>query len=286
MSERPGSSAGGSDPAQRRRSSFVEFFNSRSASNPQTSSSPPSTTAPTAIPKQPHSRSLSIALGLSSSSPAQSTPYNAFARQRRSSISTSGTGSPEFRNSFGDEPAVIEEDDTMKASANPPASPPPSPSFGRRLSFGAQALRDVRQGGNNAGAPSGGRQPSSSLYTVGENQENNAPTTATTTGKSRGLSSPLISCSSAPTPCPLVESKQTLTSPLGEGFNWSESLRDRTKRSPSFSGSNAFAARTRAPSNPAPEPPKEIPKPVPTPTKMKKPDHLGERMLRGDFMMD
>jgi hypothetical protein len=36
----------------------------------------------------------------------------------------------------------------------------------------------------------------------------------------------------------------------------------------------------------APEPPKDMPKPAPVPQKFKKPDHLGERMLRGDFMMD
>jgi len=37
-----------------------------------------------------------------------------------------------------------------------------------------------------------------------------------------------------------------------------------------------------------PEPPKEVPKPAPAPapSRFKKPDHLGERMLRGEFMMD
>jgi hypothetical protein len=36
----------------------------------------------------------------------------------------------------------------------------------------------------------------------------------------------------------------------------------------------------------APEPPKEMPKLVSPPARLKKPDHMGERMLRGDFMMD
>ena len=76
----------------------------------------------------------------------------------------------------------------------------------------------------------------------------------------------------------------------GEGFNWSDALRDKTKRSPSFpSAANPFAsnpARNRSASVAAPEPPKEMPKPAPAPQKLKKPDHLGERMLRGDFMMD
>lgn len=79
--------------------------------------------------------------------------------------------------------------------------------------------------------------------------------------------------------------------PVGEGFNWSEALRDRSKRSPSFSSGNPFnqgIGRPRSASISNPEPPKELPKPIESPpTRMiKKPDHLGERMLRGDFMMD
>lgn len=180
----PPSPTGERSPLQRRRSSFVEFFNPRSASNPPQSSSPPAPSAPASVPRPSNGRSISMALGLSTSSPTQSSPYNAFARQRRASVSTSsGSDSPQFRNSFGDEPAVIEEDDTTRVPVNSPSSP----SFARRLSFGAQALRDVRQG-SNAGSPSGGRQPSSSLYTLSENQENKAPPTATTLGKSRGWS--------------------------------------------------------------------------------------------------
>jgi len=169
---------------------------------------------------------MSIALGLAAGS--QDTPYNAFSRQRRASISTSSaSSSPEFRNSF-DEGAVIEEDDKVGALATPP-----SPSFARRLSFGAQALRDVRQGGTS---------PSNAA---------------------------------------------------GEGFNWSDAMRDRNKR-PSFSGAPPGSGHNRSKSFnvSAPEPPKEMPKlapvpaPAPAPLRSKKPDHLGERMLRGDFMMD
>jgi len=77
----------------------------------------------------------------------------------------------------------------------------------------------------------------------------------------------------------------------GEGFNWSEALRDRSRRSPSFSSGNPFTqggSRPRAVSTSNPEPPKEILKAVepPAPVRMKRPDHLGERMLRGEFMMD
>ena len=282
MADQSGIPSDGAAPPQRRRSSFVEFFQSRTAPNAPTSSSPPSNSTPTAIPKSTgHNRSLSAALGLSTSSPSQSNPYNAFQRQRRASVTTSGSGSPEFRNSFGDEPAVIEEDEPMKPMGNTP----PSPSFGRRLSFGAQALRDVRQA-SGPGSPGAGRQPSSSLYTLSEGQETKAPRTAATGGKSRGLSS-LPQYSLGPKSPSRASSRGDIANCFpGEGFNWSESLRDRTKRSPSFSAGNPLATRARAPSIPAAEPPKEIPKPAPAPVKMKKPDHLGERMLRGDFMMD
>jgi len=225
----PPSSPGNTGP-QRRRSSFAELFTSRPVlSTSQSSASPPSTsTVPATVPAAQPRRGLSIStLGFGGNSPTSGSPFTAFAKQRRASVSTSSaSGSPEFRNSFGDEPAVLEEGDSTA-----PTGPPFSPSFARRVSFGAQALRDVKQG-SNVGGPAGG----------------------------------------------------------GEGFNWSEALRDKTKRSPSFSSGTApFASgvtRNRSSSTTAPEPPKEIPKPPPTPTRMKKPDHLGERMLRGEFMMD
>ncbi|KAI1622279.1 hypothetical protein EDD37DRAFT_467255 [Exophiala viscosa] len=209
-------------PQRRRRSSFIEMFN-RPQSTSAVSSSPPSTTVPPHPTSSQHRRGTSISgLGLTTNPSSQPSPFTAFQRQRRASIATSTTSnSPDFKNSFGDEPAVLEEDE-----ANPS-----SPSFARRVSFGAQALRDVKLG--------------SSPGTAG-----------------------------------------------GEGFNWSEALRDRSRRSPSFSSGNPFtqgANRPRGASITNPEPLKEITKPVEsmsTPVRMKKPDHLGERMLRGDFMMD
>lgn len=215
-----------SPPQRQRRRSFVEMLNPRAFSN----ASPPSTSPPSAVPTSasvPNNRkSMSMALGLSGAGNSPDSPYNAFTRQRRASISTSSaSGSPEFRNSF-DDGAVIEDDDKVG-----PMTTPPSPSFARRLSFGAQALRDVRQGGSSPG--------------------NSA----------------------------------------GEGFNWSDAMRDKNKRS-SISGANPFGAnhsRSKSFTAPAPQPPKEMPQPARVaspPARAKKPDHLGERMLRGDFMMD
>lgn len=64
-------------------------------------------------------------------------------------------------------------------------------------------------------------------------------------------------------------------------------------RKPSITTGNPFTNthnRTRSMNVTSPvEPPKEMPKTptVASPTpRLKKPDHLGERMLRGDFMMD
>ena len=296
MTDQPlSANAPGSPPAapspRRRRSSFAELFNPRSFSNATTSSSVPITTSPSASNLPPHRRALSQALGISGGSPTQSSPFTAFANQRRASVSTSsGSGSPQFHNSFGDEPAVIEEevDDVVRT----PVGSPASPTFARRVSFGAQALRDVRNGGNSAG-PAGGSRPSSTLYTLSESQENKASGTATTGGKSRGLCSsttpvqvPTTSQSSAfsITPAHVCQSANSI---LGEGFNWAEAIRERNKRSPTFSASsNSIAPRSRATSTATAEPPKEIPKSPATPPRMKKPDHLGERMLRGDFMMD
>lgn len=227
MSEQSPPSSPGSG---RRRSSFTELFIPRPTPGmtpgmQSSSHSPPNaiTSPPKGNPRN-HRRGMSITtLGLSGNSPNnQNSPLHAFAKQRRASVaSSSASGSPEFRNSFEDN-AVIEEDGQMGA----PATTPATPSFARRVSFGAQALRDVR---NTSGASG------------------------------------------------------------GEGFNWSEALRDRTKRQPSISASNnPFQNRPRAASTTTVEPPKEMPKPqsIPVTARLGKPDQLGERMLRGDFMMD
>jgi hypothetical protein len=180
---------------QRRRSSFAEMFTSRPSMS--SSTTPPSTSVPASLPRAQHTRGASVStstkgLGLLGVSPEQS-PFSAFAKQRQASASTSsGTGSPEFRNSFSDEPAVI-DDDATSAQANAPSSP----SFARRMSFGAQALRDVKQGGGSGSG--GGRRPSPSLFAWnedvtpdGSSASSSGPSKAATArGKGQGLSSAL-----------------------------------------------------------------------------------------------
>jgi hypothetical protein len=276
----------------RRRSSFTEMFIPRPSPGSHSSSySPPNANTSTPMGNtQGNRRGMSITtLGLGGNSPNQQSPLNAFAKQRRASVaSSSASGSPEFRNSFEDS-AVIEEDHHAGAPANTPATP----SFARRVSFGAQALRDVR----NTGGASGGRRPSL-FTTLQEQPENESPrndlspssSKATTRGGSRGLSlsrSDWHYYNSGATDT--FVSIPCTDCYIGEGFNWSEALRDRTKRQPSISASNnPFQHRPRAASITTMEPPKEMPKPhsPPVTAKLGKPDQLGERMLRGDFMMD
>lgn len=191
------SNSGGPPYPTQRRKSFVEMLNPRAFSTSSSMAAPaPSSAIP--VPSSPgasgNRKSMSMALGLSGSANSQDSPFNAFARQRRASISTStASGSPEFRNSFDDN-AVIEEDDKLG-----PINAPPSPSFARRLSFGAQALRDARQSGSSPGSVgNAGRRPSSSLFTLTEASDNTqanqktpaarSPGTAKTGGKSQGRS--------------------------------------------------------------------------------------------------
>ncbi|KAI9800588.1 MAG: hypothetical protein M1833_003246 [Piccolia ochrophora] len=130
-------------PSFRRRASFSPgqalsgFFNtSRSPSNPSPAFPNPITTA---AANAQNKRRLSIStLGLSGTSPTQTSPFAA--GNHRESVSSSTSGSGVF-----DENAIDEEGDGG-GPTNTPATP-----FARRMSFGARALRDVRMGnGNNA----------------------------------------------------------------------------------------------------------------------------------------
>ncbi len=186
-------------PQHRRRSSFIDLFTPHStSSSAPVPPSPISASAPSAPSVPQHRRGTSItALGLTTNPSGQPSPFIAFQRQRRASVATSSTSSsPEFKNVFGDEPAVVEEDDSAQAIGQPP-----SPSFARRVSFGAQALRDARLAGSPVAA-GGGRRPSSSLFTLDETSENAASSrrtpsaTAKTGGKSRGQSVLFLSNSS------------------------------------------------------------------------------------------
>jgi len=200
------------------------FGRSNSTSSPSTASNQP---VP-ANPNQTQSRRLSITtLGLSGTSPMQPSPFGVQGG-RRTSISTAGSDSV-------DESAIDDDE-------GPGRSVPTTP-FGRRVSFGAQALFNAR-GGN--GSP-------------GSN---------------------------------------------GEGLNWSEQFRSRAESAvsrPSFSTSPsgtmsrplAGSSHERAKSvsdmsEPPSAPPaaRAQPSPPAQSALRRKPDAVGERILRGDFYMD
>ena len=73
---------------------------------------------------------------------------------------------------------------------------------------------------------------------------------------------------------------------LGEGFNWSEQIKNRAERSASVTGqvtapsTSSMGHQKSASVAAAEQPIKEMPK---TP---RKPDHFQERILKGDFYMD
>ncbi|GLB10311.1 hypothetical protein AtubIFM57258_006714 [Aspergillus tubingensis] len=120
--------------------SFSDYL-SRSGSQ-GAAGAPPSSMANTVAGSQPnHGRRLSITtLGLSGS-PTQTSPFGP--RHIRHGSISSSVGS----NSANPEEAVVEDNEN-----GPPNATPSSP-FTRRLSFGAQALRDARGGsiGNGEG---------------------------------------------------------------------------------------------------------------------------------------
>ncbi|KAJ5547046.1 uncharacterized protein N7503_004679 [Penicillium pulvis] len=197
--------------------------------------------------------------------PAKETNAQTGQGQRRLSITTLGlSGSPTQTSAFGNmslrrgslssswgsapnEDAVAED-----AEGGSPSSP-----FARRVSFGAQALRDAR-----SGSIGNGRIPPS------------LPT-ARPTARSPA--------STATSP---QDERSNVSRRVGEGFNWSEALRSRAERAPSLGGpASPQSARQshhqRAASIASMEQPiREIPKQP----KQKKPDFFQEKILRGDFM--
>jgi len=194
---------------------------------------------------------------------------------RRLSVTTLGlSGSPTQASTFGNRGirqgsissswGSVPNDDALgeDVEGSPLGATPSSP-LGRRVSFGAQALREAR-----TGSIGNGRYPPGSSSTT--------------------ASSPKSRSSASASKSPQDESSNA-SRRLGEGFNWSEALRSRAERGPSISGpispQNPSAARPsghqRAASIASMEyPAREIPKQP----KQIKPDFFQEKILRGDFM--
>ncbi|KAF2084210.1 hypothetical protein K490DRAFT_68994 [Saccharata proteae CBS 121410] len=258
-------------PSDRRRSSFagqfVDLFGrqssgSASASAMASQQAPPSGPI-TAAAAEANRRRLSLTtLGLSGS-PNQPSPFNNNPRSRGESMSSVTTDSVDE--------SPFEEDGAPGPSTSPSQGSP----FARRFSFGARALRDVKQG-HGSGNANGRSHP-------------NARSSPPTAVKRRGLSIspsqhqfphqhlPFLSCQALFSPIGSLP-----YAPLAHGFDFAENMRTRAQRTSSISvGPPPPSTHHRAKSVAVMEPPvREVPKPA------KAPDAFQERILKGDFYMD
>ncbi|KAJ6172253.1 hypothetical protein N7470_001320 [Penicillium chermesinum] len=224
------------------------------------------TTSPITVPaSETRPRPGSIASGLpfndlfsrQNSQAAARDVANAQASQRRffaNSPFRRGSLSSSWSSSANPEEAIAEDD-----------GPSPSSPFARRVSFGANALREAR-----ASSIGNGRFPPA--QPVGVQQ--------------RSPSSAAPARSPASTVNSTQDDKSNASRRLGEGFNWSEALRSRAERAPSIGGpispsANRAPHHQRATSIASMESPgREIPRQP----KYNKPDFFQEKILRGDFM--
>jgi hypothetical protein len=204
----------------------------------------------------------------------QANQANQAANQRRLSITTLGlSGSPTQTSAFGNSRNNSLRrgsiSSSMGSAPNEDAvedteGTSPNSQFARRVSFGAQALRDARGGsiGNGRNYP----PPS----VVGPRR---SPPPGSAIVSTRSPAS--ISTS------PQDERSNASRQILGEGFNWSEALRSRAERAPSLGGPPRQNGHQRAASIASMEQPgRELPRQP----KQNKPDFFQEKILRGDFM--
>lgn len=214
--------------------------------------------------------------------PIATAAANAQANRRRTSITALGLGTSPNQSFFGGSRnraeswstngnGSIDESAIEDGDAAPPASASPTSGFGRRLSFGARALRDSRTGAGNGN----GRSPTADATSP-------PPAAA---GKERVASTSQASAGNF-----AKRLSNQFNQRSGEGFTWSEQLRSRAERSSSITTSPTTAhspTSAREPPRSAPVPAAEPP-PPPKPAKKQpvKPDHFQERILKGDFYMD
>ncbi|KAI1400185.1 hypothetical protein F4819DRAFT_497508 [Hypoxylon fuscum] len=216
-------------------------------------------------------RRLSITtLGLSGASPnSASTPFGI----RRGSISTN--------NSDSIDESAVEDDETAKAGVTSP--------FARRMSFGAQAMRNLRTGPASPGSTG---RPSHQSRRI---SNGNARTPPPVGAPSASTVARRASTSQASNTLPYRTPSDILSARADNGYNWSEQLRSRAESSvqghrPTV-GSHGSPPRggphDRSKSvSEMPAPPQQAPAVQPKQPERPKPDHMQERILKGDFYMD
>ncbi|KAL7629122.1 hypothetical protein AAE478_000641 [Parahypoxylon ruwenzoriense] len=217
-------------------------------------------------------RRLSITtLGLSGT-PTNSA--NASFGIRRGSISTINSDSI-------DESAVDDEEVAKASSASP---------FARRMSLGAQAMRNLRTGTTSPG--SSGRPPQQSKRISGSSRHPPTGASSASTAARRA------STSQASNTLPYRTPSDMFSARADNGYNWSEQLRSRAESSvsghrPTF-GAGTYGSpprysghhdRAKSVSD-MPAPPQQAATVKPKQPERPKPDHMQERILKGDFYMD
>ncbi|KAJ5463611.1 hypothetical protein N7475_008555 [Penicillium sp. IBT 31633x] len=240
-------------------------------------------TSPISVPNPEHrQRRGSIADIFSRSSNPSNTqptnqPTNQQANQRRLSITTLGlSGSPTQPSAFGGDRNFRRGSVSSSMGSNIPTEDSvedgqgtsPNSQFARRVSFGAQALRDAR-----AGSTGNGR--------------NHPPPSVVARSPPAGSAIISTRSSASISTSPLDERSNASRRPIGEGFNWSEALRSRAERAPSFGGPvspqagqrNGYHQRAASIAS-MEQPGREMPRQP----KQNKPDFFQEKILRGDFM--
>ncbi|KAK5134279.1 hypothetical protein LTR08_006708 [Meristemomyces frigidus] len=230
-------------PTRNRRSSFAgqtfaDLFSAgrsntqRSSMDNGASNSPPNYPGPiTQAAAQAHARRVSV---------TTMQPYRGL---RRDSIGSATSGSI-------DESAI--EDDVAPRDPITGSAPTTPFGIGRRMSFGAKALRDVRNlsgsGASGSATQNGTRSPSASHSANAKAQKQNG-TTSSRDAKGRGLSLPVpnryrgFSLS-------LQDKYSLLTdvSPTGSAEFWNENMRTRAERTSSFGGQNSGSMPVPIPS--------------------------------------
>ncbi|KAI1122507.1 hypothetical protein F5Y10DRAFT_281641 [Nemania abortiva] len=220
-------------------------------------------------------RRLSVTtLGLSGASPpAANGPFGL----RRASISTT--------NSDCIDESAIEDDEPAKMPSNSP--------FARRTSFGAQAMRNMRTGQTSPGSGRPAQQQARRTSFASSRQPPPGASSISTATARRMSTSQASHTLSARSPSDMLSARSD------NGYNWTEQLRFRAESS--IAGQRPTFGSIAAPSSPPRAAPhhdraksvSDMPAPPRQPEVMKprqperpKPDHMQERILKGDFYMD
>ncbi|KAI8957961.1 hypothetical protein F5Y11DRAFT_61241 [Daldinia sp. FL1419] len=218
-------------------------------------------------------RRLSVTtVGLSGTSPSSG---NASFGMRRGSISTN--------NSDSIDESAIDDEESAKTG---PTSP-----FARRMSFGAQAMLNLRAGPGSPGST--GRTSQESRSISNGNARLPSSSVPSASAIARRASTPQAS-----NVLPYRAPSDIFSARADNAYNWSEQLRSRAESSvqghrPTF-GPHRYGSPPRGSGqhdrsksvSEMPAPPQQAATMKPKQPERPKPDHMQERILKGDFYMD